>query len=293
MAKIRTNVRFLLCRAQLRALALFAPAAADRRALAVFATPARRAPARTPVADGLVARPGFVEGPTGRLATWSWGEGPVVLLVHGWSGDAAQMARFIPGIVEAGFSALAFDQPAHGQSAGRRSSALLFRDAIGAIARTAGPFAGVVAHSLGATAAALSVASGVPARRLVLLAPPSEPASFARQFGQSLRLPPDRIRGMLAEMDRTFGARIDELDLVRLAPQIKAPTLIVHDEDDAEVPSHHGRAVAKAAAGVRFLSTRGLGHRGLLKAPAVIDAAVQFVAGGFTEQLVPRMARPA
>ena len=46
-----------------------------------------------------------------RLVAWSWGEGPTVLLVHGWEGRGSQMAAFAAPLAEAGFRAVAFDAP--------------------------------------------------------------------------------------------------------------------------------------------------------------------------------------
>ncbi|MFP2912939.1 hypothetical protein ACLESD_49620, partial [Pyxidicoccus sp. 3LFB2] len=42
-----------------------------------------------------------------RVAVWSWGEGPRVLLVHGWSGYGGQLTAFVAPLVEAGFSVVA------------------------------------------------------------------------------------------------------------------------------------------------------------------------------------------
>src|SRR5262245_22720923 len=50
----------------------------------------------------------------GRLAGWKWGTGPTVLLVHGWGGRSSQLGAFVTALVRAGYSALAFDAPAHG-----------------------------------------------------------------------------------------------------------------------------------------------------------------------------------
>ena len=67
------------------------------------------------LASGLPLRVELVQN-RDRVRAWQWGEGPPVLLVHGWEGHAAQFAGFIPRLLEQGFSAVAFDAPAHGQS---------------------------------------------------------------------------------------------------------------------------------------------------------------------------------
>jgi alpha-beta hydrolase superfamily lysophospholipase len=95
-----TNVRFLA-----------------RAALALFQTP-RRSPHDLPDAT-------FVEVNGERLATWSYGKGPTILLVHGWNGHAAQLRAFVSPLVDAGYRVVAFDQPAHGQSSGARTHGML------------------------------------------------------------------------------------------------------------------------------------------------------------------------
>src|SRR2546427_4662875 len=34
------------------------------------------------------------------VSVWTWGHGPVVLLVHGWGGRGAQLARFVEPLVD-------------------------------------------------------------------------------------------------------------------------------------------------------------------------------------------------
>src|SRR5687767_3554179 len=43
------------------------------------------------------------------LHVWRFGVGPAILLVHGWGGSGAQLARFVEPLLEAGFSVLTFD----------------------------------------------------------------------------------------------------------------------------------------------------------------------------------------
>jgi len=57
------------------------------------------------------------------LIAWRWGEGPAVLLVHGFEGNRAQFAAIIEALVERGFAAVALDVPAHRRPSSRPSRA--------------------------------------------------------------------------------------------------------------------------------------------------------------------------
>ncbi len=85
-----------------------------------------------------------------RVAFYAWGVGRPVLLVHGWSGRGSQMGGLGTALAAAGFQAIAFDAPGHGDSGGRTSMLPLFLDCIRAAAADVGPLAAVVGHSLGA-----------------------------------------------------------------------------------------------------------------------------------------------
>src|SRR5678816_1021873 len=54
------------------------------------------------------------------VATWRWGVGPTVLLVHGWEGRGSQLGAFVEPLVAAGMSVVAFDAPGHGDSPGHQ-----------------------------------------------------------------------------------------------------------------------------------------------------------------------------
>ena len=55
---------------------------------------------------------------------------------------------------------------------------------------------------------------------------------------------------------------------------------MIHDQDDREVPLPHGERLAAAWPGARLVTTTGLGHRRILRDPAVLDAVVAELAAG-------------
>ena len=57
-----------------------------------------------------------------RLARWTMGSGPRVVLVHGWNSRGGHLLGFARPLVEAGFSVTLFDLPAHGDSTGHAAS---------------------------------------------------------------------------------------------------------------------------------------------------------------------------
>jgi pimeloyl-ACP methyl ester carboxylesterase len=282
LSKKSTNGRFARAffRAQFRLLGRFAPALSDRQAAALFSTPRRRRSPPEPGTPGLLAERFVVLSAGLELAAWSFGEGPPVVLAHGWNGSAAQLSSFIRPLVEAGFRVVAFDQPAHGHSAGRRATVPLMAEALQAVARAVGPLHAVVAHSLGATATSLALFDNLPAARAVLVAPPAAAPHFARRLAGTLGLSQARAEGMLAQLQRNVGVALDALDVRNFAGWMRQPALIFHDVQDREVPFAHGRAIAEAWPKARFVPLEQLGHTRPLSDAGVVRMSVAFLREG-------------
>lgn len=214
------------------------------------------------------------------LAAWSWGDGPTVLLHHGWSGRAAHMAGFVRPLLDAGYSVVAYDAPAHGDSPGRITAAPEMARVLREVAFRLNGLHGVVAHSVGCAATLLAVRGGLKLQSAVLLAPPSEMRGFVDLFGDHLGLDDDARRGMARRTASWFGIEWNRMDVEHWAGGARPPLLVVHDRDDRVVPWAHGARVAQVWGEATLHSTTGLGHSGVRRDPEVIRNAVEFLASG-------------
>jgi pimeloyl-ACP methyl ester carboxylesterase len=243
----------------------------------LFFTPSRRS--LTAEARALLSRGRrfslLVEGR--RVEGWRWGHGPVVYLVHGWGENSGRLSAFVPPLLDRGFAVVAFDAPGHGESGRGMSSMPEFARALRAVAAVYGSPYAIVAHSLGAAATALATHWGLRPRRLVLLAPPSNPGSYVWPFASSLGLSQEVVRRLRERSERRLRLGWSELDVRRMAPAGPFPLLVVHDRDDRTVPFAEGAAIADTWDG-ELHETRGLGHSGVLRHPAVVEKVVDFVA---------------
>jgi pimeloyl-ACP methyl ester carboxylesterase len=275
-----------LLRAGVQVLSALSPSLATRVITRVWFTPPRAElddRMRERLADARRV-PLAIEGRS--LAVWSFGEGPRVLLVHGWGGHGGQLVDFVAPLVERGYEVVTFDAPGHGASSPstlgyRQGSFVEAAAAIRVIADALGPFQAIVAHSGGAIATGIALADGVRTNRLVLLAPMTRPLRYAERFSgwlgldetqasAWLRRASDRARFAWADLDLTTASR-------RFTPP---PLLVVHDRRDKEVPHEEGRAIVAAWPDATLVDTDGLGHRRLLADPGVVARTVEFVTAG-------------
>lgn len=271
------RLRFL--RAGFRTLCAVAPPIAVRAAAALFRTPPRHK--TSPVERRILesGRGEAVRVGSGKLATWSWGEGPAVLLVHGWGSRGSRLGSFVEPLIAAGYSVVAFDAPGHGDSTGRLSSLPQFVQAVLAVSRVHGPFAAVIAHSMGGAAVALAAGRGLELERAAFLAPASNPGNYSRRFAEVLGIPARIRERMEKRFERQFGFRWEEFDVPSRVASFSAPLLVIHDRDDREVSWNDGAAIARAWPGAELVTTQGLGHTRIVHDPEVVRRVLAFLTG--------------
>lgn len=207
--------------------------------------------------------------------------GPVVVLAHGWGGHAGQMRALAEHLHTQGLVPMVMDLPAHGASQGRRSSLPQFMRALDyGVARLRAQgyqVLGLVAHSMGANAAAAAVSRGLAVDRLVLLAPPASPRQYTRLFAQVFGLSEPTRQGFQQRIEAQQGVLMRDLEPQSVGPRIQATTLVVHDRNDRINAFADGQAYTQAIAGAQLLATEGLGHRRILNDPAVVQAVGRFL----------------
>jgi pimeloyl-ACP methyl ester carboxylesterase len=204
-----------------------------------------------------------------------------VLLVHGWEGRGSQLGAFVEPLVAAGMSVVAFDAPAHGDSPGRRLYLTDHADAIADVVAAIGPVHGVVAHSFGAAAVLLARArDGIAIRRNVVIAPNVLVDDALRRFARLVGLDDTDRLALERSLGTHSGIMLDALALDRLVDARDHELLVIHDRDDGEVPFDHGQRLAAAWPGATLRTIDGLGHRRVLRDPAIVASVVELFASG-------------
>ena len=222
-----------------------------------------------------------------RIAGESWGDGPAVYLVHGWGGCRAHLGVFVKPLVESGHRVIAFDLPSHNDSdpgdlAPGRTTIVECAEAVGAFVHAHGPARAIVAHSLGAKAAALAVSRGTPAERLVFVAPMGDFSWYLDIFADRHGFGPRIGAGLHRRLDQRLGVPLFDTDISRLAGKIDnpPPLLVVHDPDDPDSPYAMSEGIVDLWPGASLVTTRGLGrlaHYRILRHRPAINAGVDFI----------------
>jgi len=274
----RVDARIVGLRLGFQLLGPLAPGPAARFAERLFTRPPQH-PLRSHEEAFLETGEAFSVNVDGQdLACWSWGSGPVVLLMHGWGSRAGRFRLFVPQLQQHGFRAVAFDGPGHGRTGGNSASLPQFASALTAVSAAVGPVSAFIGHSLGGAAALFAMSRLVPPVPAVLISAPSDAVVFWHRFVRHLAIPPQVSDRLQRDLEHRFGITWSDLNLLPAAGALPTPLLVIHDEGDEDVPPENGRDIAASAPHGTFVLTSGLGHRAIMRDPEVVRQAVDFLA---------------
>ncbi len=215
-------------------------------------------------------------GKEGRVRIYYAGDGPAVLLVHGWEGAALGFEAMSKAFINAGFRVVTFDGPAHGTSPGSKTNLIELSRVAQDLGRLSGGFELVVGHSFGGVVAGHAIDAGLKTNALVTIASPASTDYILDQF-QSIIGASNRTRDALGKKITQIAKRpTSELALMHFVKRLLSPGLVIHDENDGLVPVENAHEIAKRWPNAHLTITKGLGHSRILRDALVIDQVVEF-----------------
>lgn len=203
------------------------------------------------------------------LSALRWGQGPTVLLMHGWEGRPTQFAHLINTLVQSGYTAVALEGPAHGHSPGHQAHVVLFARALLEAAAELPPLKAVIGHSMGGASVLLALQWGLRAEAVVSIAAPARLIGVLRGFARRLGMPTRSRAAFIRQIERDLGVQVSRLDVSGY--QLEMPGLIVHAEDDQLVPASEAQVIHDAWFDSRLMLLPEGGHQRVLADSRVVE----------------------
>jgi pimeloyl-ACP methyl ester carboxylesterase len=225
---------------------------------------------------------GILELPAARIATYTWGDGPeVVLLVHGWRSRASRFSAVVRTLESSGRTIVAFDAPGNGDSSGTFATVLDYAQIITRLSARYGGVDTIVAHSFGVLAAFLAVREGARADRIVSIAGVHDVDDILDEFARLAGLTGRAREGLRSRIERRTFPNVDDLwhrFVAELDPaDTRTPVLVVTDSRDPVVDPRQSELIAEAHNGpTEVIRTEGLGHVRILSDPHVLGQIGRF-----------------
>ena len=220
-----------------------------------------------------------VNGKTINGRRWGDASKPYVLLVHGWAGRATQFRKFIPILLQKGFSVIGPDGPAHGRSEGRATSIPEFDQMFRAVYEKFGEPVGIITHSFGGAAILYSAMNGLPIRKLVNIASPSIGDEILKTFLRAINGSWKSAERFKKYVMKRTGKPFEEFTALYAVQHLPRPLdlLVINDTEDKDVVYRSAEELLKVYPAAKLHRTTGLGHTRILRDEEVIARAVEFI----------------
>ena len=214
------------------------------------------------------------------LSALRWGQGPTVLMMHGWEGRPTQFAALIEALVAAGHTVVSLEGPAHGRSPGRQAHVALFARALLEAAAELPPLRAVIGHSMGGASVLLALQWGLRTEAAVSIAAPAQLLGVLRGFAQRLGMPARARAAFIRQVEQDVGLQVARLDVNGY--QLELPGLIVHASDDPLVAASEAQLIHKAWFDSRLLMLEEGGHQRVLADPLLVEGVLELLARAAT-----------
>ncbi len=212
------------------------------------------------------------------VVTYQYGQSErKVLLVHGWSGRGTQLFKIADELLQNGFSTISFDAPAHGKSEGKTTIMSEFIASILEIEKEFGPFEFAIGHSLGGMSVLNAIKDGLQVNKAVIIGSGDIVQDILDDFTFKLKLKKEFSDRLRLFFEDKYQLKMDDFSAYKAAQKIEIPVLVIHDNDDPEVPVKAGIHIHENLQNGSLFLTDGLGHRKILGNQIVIKKTLEFI----------------
>ncbi len=220
----------------------------------------------------------FIPGIQKEIVLYHYGQGEKkVLLVHGWSGRGTQLVKIADELLKQGYSTISFDAPAHGKSKGNNTLMPEFIASILEIEKQYGLFDYAIGHSLGGISILNALKDGFQVKKAIIIGAADIIQDIIDDFVTKMQLKPFIGDLLRAHFEQKYGTEMDSYSASRVAKEIKIPVLVVHDENDEDVPVSAANHIHQNLENSQIMLTKGLGHRKILGNEKVIKKILNFI----------------
>lgn len=212
------------------------------------------------------------------VVTYQYGQSErKILLVHGWSGRGTQLFKIADELLQNGYSTISFDAPAHGKSEGKTTIMSEFIASILQIEKEFGPFEFAIGHSLGGMSVLNAIKDGLQVNKAVIIGSGNIVQDILDEFILKLKLKQEFSDRLRLFFEDKYKVKMDDFSAYKAAQKIEIPVLVIHDNDDPEVPVKAGIHIHKNLQNGFLFLTDGLGHRKILGNQTVIKKTLEFI----------------
>ena len=218
-----------------------------------------------------------------------------VLCLHGWEGRGTNFYKFIIELNKRGFRVVCPDFPKHGLTGGVESGCNVFAFSLNCVLNYLDTPVYIIVHSLSNGAFCMNYYLSTKEilnkiKGLVGIGVPDKFLDHIISFGKLCGMDDYTLNLFIQKNTERLGLDVHLFVVSEVLKNLDAPILIVHDENDKEIPLNWAENVSKNIKRKKykigdkefscFYKTSGLGHRRILRDDNVVQTVCDFISDG-------------
>lgn len=211
------------------------------------------------------------------VQTWGEENKKCILLVHGWSGRGTQFHKLIEQLLLNNWKVITFDAPAHGSSLQKQTTLLEFTHCCLQIFKEYGPIKHAIGHSLGGGALFNALDRGANFEKLVTIGTPATIRLVVEDFSRKIMGNQKIAEGILEHIEKKFNVKTSEISSNFLAEKYNPKGLILHDDEDLDVPVMNANQLHKSWSNASLHISKSLGHRKVINHQESVSRIIKFL----------------
>jgi pimeloyl-ACP methyl ester carboxylesterase len=187
------------------------------------------------------------------------------------------LVKIADELLKLGYSTISFDAPGHGKAPGKTSNMTEFIAAAMEIEKQFGPFEFAIGHSLGGMTVMNAIKKGLNVKKAVIIGSGDVVQDIMDDFVLKLGLKTTISKLMRIAFENKLGETMNSYSAYIAAKEVSIPVLVIHDENDDDVPVTAGQHIHQHLKNGQIMITKELGHRKILGDSNVIQRIVEFI----------------
>ncbi|MBN4081707.1 alpha/beta fold hydrolase [bacterium AH-315-C07] len=203
------------------------------------------------------------------IQTYRWGdsENRLVFLIHGWEGQAGNLAALVDLLLQKKYQVVAFDAPSHGKSSNGKTYMFEFAEFVSIMLKEYHPHA-IISHSFGGvtTAAALRRNKDIHIKQWFLVTTPHNFKDRIKDISDFLGVTDRTINRLIKIIEIDTGESIEMLNMSEYCGNLTnvSEALIIHSKEDKVLSVNLSRKVHKDFPQSKLFELDDLGHYTIL-----------------------------
>jgi len=213
-----------------------------------------------------------------KFISYSYGEGPAILLLHGWCSNGARWKDYVDKLVQAGYKVVLVDAPGHGRASGHFLTLSVYIKGIKKIMRSESKWHAVITHSIAGLLSVTGMSeleSQFHPNKFVMMNTFVSSDILIDKFAKCMGFTSEIIESLKNNFSNYGGYATSDISILKHFKKFNMKSLLIYDIADVVVPRSEPKKLITTVPSLKYIQTKGLGHN--LRSQKIVEQVVAFV----------------